>query len=288
MTIIDALNRYDFAGTPIRGEWTSLEQTWREISTRQDYPPALRPIVAELLAAAALLTATLKLDGSLIIQVQGKGPLKLLVVECTNAKRLRATARWEGELTGGSLPEMTGEGVCAITLDQGAGKPTYQGLVPLEGASVAQMLENYMTRSEQIDTRIWLAADERKAVGFLLQKLPEGHGDPEAWNRLQHLADTVTREELLSLNGDSLFYRLFNEEQVRLLASEQPHFGCSCSREKVGNMLKLMGKAEVDSILEEQGELVSECEFCHSRYTFRPADAAQLFKPAPEAPPASH
>lgn len=280
MTTTDILQRFEFEGAPVRGEWVCLEDSWQQVLSRHPYPEPLRKILGEWMAAASLLTATLKLEGSMIVQLQGKGPVSLLVVECTQDQRLRAMARWEGDLAGLTLREMVGEGVCAITLDQGEGKPSYQGLVPIESDSVALIIEDYMRRSEQIETRLWLACDDNRASGLLLQKLPDGHGDLEVWERVQHLAATVKVEEMLSLDGEAVLYRLFNEETVRLLQDDHPYFQCSCSRHKVASMLKMIGKNEVESILAEQGHVGSVCEFCNCTYEFDAVDVAALFSGA--------
>lgn len=284
----DILQRFDFEGAPVRGEWICLEDTWQEVLARHQYPEPLRRILGEWMVAAALLTATLKLEGSLIVQLQGKGPLSLLVVECRHDQRLRATARWEGDLEGLSFQQMVSGGICAITLDQGNGKPSYQGIVPIENDSVAGVIESYMQRSEQLETRLWLAGDDRKLGGLLLQKLPQGHGEEDTWPRVQQLAATISAEEMLSLDGLTILHRLFHEEEVRLLGTATPYFACSCSREKVGNMLEMIGRTEVDSILAEQGSISSTCEFCNTHYAFDAVDVAALFLGAGDPAATAH
>lgn len=273
----DILQRFDFKGAPVRGEWVRLEDSWQEVLGRHQYPEPLRRLVGEWMLAAALLTATLKLEGSLIVQLQGKGPVSLLVVECTHELRIRAMARWDGELDGLTLRQMIGDGICAITLDQGAGKQTYQGIVPVEQDTVAAVIEQYMLSSEQLETRLWLAGNDQRLSGLLLQKLPAGHGDPEAWSRVQHLAATVSIEEMLGLDGLTVLHRLFHEEEVRLLGEAVPHFGCTCSREKVARMLQMMGREEVEEIVAEQGAVTSTCEFCNSVWRFDSVDVGALF-----------
>ncbi|MDR2195058.1 MAG: Hsp33 family molecular chaperone HslO, partial [Gallionellaceae bacterium] len=174
----DALHRFLFEHSPVRGELVHLDSAWRAVLERHDYPSALRVVLGELMAAAVLLAATLKLKGSLILQIQGKGSVTLLVVECDGDLNVRATAKWEGDLAQGSFAELVGAGQFAITLDPRDGNQAYQGIVALDGASVAEVLQNYMLRSEQIETVLWLAADDRCAAGLLLQKLPMegGHG----------------------------------------------------------------------------------------------------------------
>lgn len=273
----DTLRRFLFEHAPIRGELVHLDQSWHTVLEKHDYPPLLRDIMGELIAAAVLLAATLKLKGALVLQIQGKGPIKLLVVECSGDLQLRATAKWEGELQG-TLRELVGDGRFVITLDPKDGAQAYQGIVALEGGSVAEILQNYMTRSEQLETRLWLAADAKQATGMLLQKLPaQKEQDADAWSRVTQLADTMKREELLELPAQELLHRLYNEEDVRLFDAQPVAFNCSCSREKVSAMLKMLGRDEVESILSEQGRIEIHCEFCNHRYEFDPVDAAQLF-----------
>jgi molecular chaperone Hsp33 len=237
------------------------------------------------MAAAALLAATLKLKGSLILQVQGNGPVSLLVVECNGELGMRATAKWEGDLPQASLSELVGDGRFAITLDPRDGSQTYQGIVSLEGGSVAEILQHYMLRSEQLETRLWLAADDHQAAGLLLQKLPDQpEGDADAWPRLKLLAETVRHEELLELPAETLLRRLFHEEDVRLFEGQGVKFQCRCSRSGVAGMLKMLGREEVDNILEERGNIEVACEFCNQKYHFDAVDAEEIFAPIPSAP----
>jgi len=273
----DALHRFLFENAAIRGERVHLDAAWRTVLERHNYPPVLVQLMGELSAAAVLLAATLKLQGSLILQIQGKGAIKLLVVECTGDLQLRATAKWEGELHG-DLAEMVGDGRFVITLDPKSGAQAYQGIVALEGGSVADILQHYMARSEQLETRLWLAADEHGAAGMLLQKLPEQQShDPDAWDRVTKLGETLKREELLQLPTLELLHRLYHEEDVRLFEAQPVSFHCGCSREKVAAMLKMLGQEEIEGIVEEQGRVEIHCEFCNQRYEFDPVDAAMLF-----------
>ena len=273
----DTLRRFLFENAPIRGERVHLDASWSSVLERHDYPPLLRQLMGELTAAAVLLAATLKLDGSLLLQIQGSGSIKLLVVECSGDLRLRATAKWEGELQG-SLPELFGDGRFVITLIQQDGKPAYQGIVELEGESVAEILQNYMSRSEQLQTRLWLAVDEHSASGMLLQKLPDqAEADSDAWSRYTQLADTLHEEELMQLSTEALLHRLFHEEDVRLFDVQPVSFHCSCTRDNVAQMLRMFGVEEVESILTERETIEVYCEFCNHRYEFDKVDAAQLF-----------
>lgn len=277
----DALQRFLFEHASIRGERVHLDAAWRSVLTHQDYPPVLRQMMGELTAAAVLLAATLKLDGSLVLQIQGTGAIQLLVVECGGDLKLRATAKWEGELHG-SLTDLIGDGRFVITLAPKSGKQAYQGIVALEGDSIAEILQNYMTRSEQLDTRLWLVSDEHSASGMLLQKLPEqaeDDSDVDAWSRVTQLTETLHNDELLHLPTQELLHRLFNEEDVRLFEVQPVVFQCSCSRDNVAQMLKMLGAEEVDSILAERQLIEVLCEFCNQRYEFDKIDAAQMFSP---------
>ncbi|MBZ0096345.1 MAG: Hsp33 family molecular chaperone HslO, partial [Sulfuricella sp.] len=237
------MQRFVFEHAAVRGEIVRLDATWKAVLERRDYPPALRTVLGELMAAAALLSATLKFSGSLIMQIQGGGPVRLLIVECGADLTMRAMAHWDGDLAeGAALPELVGEGRFVITIDPKKGRQTYQGIVGLEGGSVAAVLENYMQRSEQLDTRIWLAADSHGAAGLLLQKMPDGpEADTDAWNRAALLGTTVKPRELLDLPAREIIHRLFHEEDIRLFDSGPVHFGCTCSRERVANTLRMLG-----------------------------------------------
>lgn len=273
----DTLRRFLFEHAPIRGERVHLDASWRSVLERHDYPPRLRQMMGELTAAAVLLAATLKLDGSLVLQIQGTGAIKLLVVECSGDLKLRATAKWEGLLQG-SLSELVGDGRFIITLIQQDGKPAYQGIVELEGESIAEILQNYMSRSEQLETRLWLAVDEHAASGMLLQKLPDqAEEDFDAWSRFTQLADTLQDDELMQLSTEALLHRLFHEEDVRLFEVQPVLFHCSCTRDNVAQMLRMFGAEEVESILTERQTIEVYCEFCNHRYEFDKVDAAQLF-----------
>lgn len=274
----DILNRFVFDNTPIRGNTVRLHHTFNTALQHQDCPPLLRKALGELMAASALLAATLKMEGALVLQIQGKGALKLLVVECTAALTMRATAKWSDDLGDESFAELIGNGKFVITLDPKNGNQAYQGIVPIEGETISEMLQNYMLRSEQIETRIWLACDEHSAAGMLLQKLPDQpEQDLDAWNRSGHLADTVRQAELLELSAEPLLRRLFNEEDVRLFEAQAVKFHCSCSRDSVSAMLRLLGQPEVDSILVERGNIEVNCDFCNKHYEFDKVDAEQLF-----------
>ncbi|PPD48941.1 MAG: Hsp33 family molecular chaperone HslO [Methylotenera sp.] len=284
----DTLQRFVFENTPIRGNLVNLTSTLQLALNKQHLPAGLKRALGELMAASALLTATLKMSGSLVLQIQSKGALKLLVVECNCEFGIRATAKWKGEVSDEqNLFDLIAHGQFMITLDPKDGRQAYQGIVPLEGDSISTILENYMLRSEQIDTRIWLHCDGNSAAGMLLQKLPEtmnqitqtedlSSQDLDAWNRIGHLAGTITDDELLNLPTEILLKRLFHEEDVRLFEASNTKFYCSCSRESVSGMLRMLGNEEITSIIEEQGKIEVNCDFCNAHYSFDKVDATQL------------
>ena len=283
----DKLERFVFENTPIRGNLVNLAQTFKLALNKQKIPTGLRQSLGELMAASALLAATLKMNGAFILQIQSKGALKLLVVECTfdlNAiMKLRATAKWSGEIEDHqTMFELIEQGQFIITLDPKDGGQAYQGIVPLEGDSISAILENYMLRSEQIDTKIWLCCDGESAAGMLIQKLPEPIyqtnqvQDADVWNRVGHLASTVTSDELLNLPSETLLTRLFNEEDVRLFEGTNTQFYCSCTRDSVANMLRMLGDEEITSIIAEQSIIEVNCDFCNAHYSFDKVDATHL------------
>lgn len=291
----DFVRRFLLDGTAVRGEIVSLDDCWRQIASRHDLPRAALNTLGELSAAAVLLSATLKFDGSLIMQIHGDGPIALMVVECRSDGQLRATVK---EREGASIPadaplgelvNRQGRGRFAVTLDpriRNENRQPWQGIVPFEGNSVAEVLEHYMQRSEQLPTRLWLAAGPDRASGLLLQQLPTEGGrdvpvnDPDAWNRMETLADTLERSELLELPPAELLNRLFWDEPLRGFDPRPVRFGCGCSRAKVAGMLKMLGVAEVEDILSERDPVEVRCDFCNQPYRFDAVDCAALFRDA--------
>lgn len=277
----DSLQRFLLENTPVRGEIVHLDATWRAVLERRSYPARLQSLLGEMMAAAALLSATLKFDGSLIMQMQGNGPVKLLVVEATSGQTLRATAKWDGEIPQGDIAALLGEGRFVISIVPEGGAQTYQGIVGIEGDSVARVLEHYMAQSEQLETRMWLASDSHHAAGLLLQKLPAAPSqDADAWNRATQLGGTIKPDELLALPAAKIIHRLYHEEDVRLFDPRPVAFRCSCSRDRVTSMLRMLGREEVQSIIEERKSVEVECEFCGRHYAFDAVDAEQVFAAA--------
>jgi molecular chaperone Hsp33 len=281
MTQHDTLQRFLFDGAPVRGALVRLDGAWQQVLARRHYPRPVRAMLGEMMAAAVLLAANLKFDGTLILQIHGAGPLRLAVVECNNDRTVRATAKFDEALDEElSLAALLGEGgKFVMTLEPRVDKAqTWQGIVALEGDSIGQMLENYMRRSEQLDTRLILAASESTAAGLLLQRLPEGHGDAEGWPHVLTLAETLQHEELLTLSADDILYRLYHEEAVRVFDAEPVSFACTCSRERVGGMLKMLGGQEVADVVLEQGSVEIACDFCNQHYVFDEEDVNALFE----------
>ena len=287
----DTLLKFLFHDAPVRGEIVRLDASWRAMIAHHGYPAPVTRLLGEATAAAALLAANIKFDGALILQVQGNGPVRLLVVEVQPGMRLRATAKLREAVAvddAASLQQLTnpdGDGRCAITLDPTGRRPgqqPYQGVVPLAGETIAQVLENYLRQSEQVESRLWLAASDQAAAGVLLQKLPQEGGaaarpDIDAWQRAGALTATLTAAELLALEPDSLARRLYWEERLDHFAPVEPRFECTCSRERSGRMLLALGREEADSIVAERGQVEIVCDFCNARYAFDAVDVAQLF-----------
>jgi molecular chaperone Hsp33 len=319
------LHKFIFDGLPVRGMLVRLTDAWQEILRRREagggYPPEVTQLLGEMTAAGALMQSNIKFNGSLILQIFGDGPVKLAVVEVQPDLKLRATATVAaagegGVQPGASLSELVNQknlGRCAITLDPKdrlPGQQPYQGVVPLYGdqheklEKISDVLEHYMLQSEQLDTKLVLAADGQTAAGLLIQRLPvkgsgnlEGRIDHDAnedqigvnehYNRIALLASTLKADELLTLDADTILRRLFWEEQITRFEPATPSFSCSCSRERVGNMLRGLGIEEIDSILQERGDVEVGCEFCGAQYAFDPVDAAQLFtEKGSQLPPA--
>ena len=318
------LHKFIFDGLPVRGMLVRLTDAWVELLKRRDtvgaFPAPVRSLLGQMAAAGALMQSNIKFNGALVLQVFGDGPVKLAVAEVQPDLSFRATAKVVGEVPASAQLEamlnVHGKGRCAITLDPKDKKPgqqAYQGVVPLHGdhreplQELSDVLEHYMLQSEQLDTRLVLAADDHVAAGLLIQRLPvegEGNlGEEPAWgekspnedeigrnedfNRIAHLAATLTQEELLSLDVGTILHRLFWEEKLLRFEPQTPRFACSCSRERVGQMLRSLGCEEIDSILAERGDVEIGCEFCGQQYRFDPVDVGELFTPPGNQPPPS-
>ncbi len=312
---MSVLTKFLFEGLPVRGMLVRLTDSWQEVLRRRQtvgaHPPEVRVLLGEMAAAGVLMQANIKFNGALVLQIYGDGPVKLAVAEVQPDLAFRATAKVVGEVPAGAqleaLVNAHGHGRCAITLDPKdrlPGQRTYQGVVPLHGdrreplQQVQQVLEHYMLQSEQLDTRLVLAANDEVAAGLLIQRMPvEGEGNlgrrneddiglSEHFNRIAMLAATLTREELLTLPSERILHRLFWEETLRVFEPGTPRFACNCSRDRVRSMLRGLGRDESDSLIAERGEVEVGCEFCGLQYRFDAVDVGEMFTPDLNQPPA--
>ena len=322
---MDQLHKFLFEGLPVRGMLVRLEGSWRDVLARRTsasdgghaFPAPVRALLGEMAAASVLMQGSLKFNGALILQLHGDGPVRLAVAETQPDLSFRVTAKLVGEVPADARLEamlnVNGQGRCAITLDpldRLPGQQPYQGVVPLHGdqreplQKLSEVLEHYMLQSEQLDTRLVLAADDDVAAGLLIQRLPiagganlagevlvsadeDQIGRNEDYNRIALLAGTLTADELLRLPPDQVLHRLFWEETLRIFEPQTPRFACRCTRERVANMLRGLGQAEMDSLIAERGEAEVGCDFCGAVYRFDPVDVGGLFAPVRQAPPAS-
>ncbi|HSQ09087.1 MAG TPA: Hsp33 family molecular chaperone HslO [Burkholderiaceae bacterium] len=286
----DRLLKFLFRGAPVRGELVRVTDAWREMTAHHDYPAPVKRLLGEMVAAAALLASNIKFNGALVMQIHGDGPVKLLVVECQPDLALRATAKLgdesvDAEATMRELINRGGRGRFAITLDPRdplPGQRPYQGVVPLDGETMADVIETYMRQSEQLETKLVLAANDEASAGLLLQRLPDHGGsetviDADAWDRATTLGATLRSEELLRLTPENVARRLYGQEQLDHQATLAPRFACTCSRERIGRMLNSLGRDEVDSIIEELDTVTVTCDFCNRQYSFDAVDVVQLF-----------
>lgn len=286
----DMLQRFLLERAGVNGTFVNLDATWREVAGRAEYPPLLRGLLGEALAASALLTGNIKLDGSLSLELKSDGALRLLFAECDDSGRLRGLARWSDPLPDSLALDALPGGTLAITIGNVERGHRYQGLVDLPHPGLAAVLENYFAQSEQLPARILLAADADRAVGLMLQRLPGSGGhdivaDADAWPRVMQLTSTLGVEELLNTEPQQLLYRLYHEEAVRLFAPRPLLFGCSCSRERVSTMLRALGRDEVEAALAvHAGTAEVTCEFCARVYTFDRIDAEHLLSGSAAAP----
>jgi molecular chaperone Hsp33 len=296
----DCLHRFLFEHYPIRGHIVHLDAAWRALLEHREYPTVIRDTLGEAVAASVLLAATLKFEGTLSLQLQGQGPMHLMLAQCSEVLGVRAVARFREEPEyQRELAALSGKGTLTVTLENEDLSQRYQGIVPLTDGRMAECLRSYFESSEQLPTRLWLHADEKGASGLLLQRLsndsvknrtvgsPSQEIDPaeieDAWQRVQLLGDTLKPEELQTLSDRNLLRRLFAEDDVRLFESAPVFFRCRCSRDRVTGMLRSLGAEEVRSVLAEQGHVEVRCDFCNRAYRFDAVDIEQLFSPGPTA-----
>ncbi|MFH0264161.1 Hsp33 family molecular chaperone HslO [Vibrio rumoiensis] len=271
------LHRYLFEDLSVRGELVQLDTAYQQIIANKDYPQPVEALLGELLVATSLLTATLKFEGSITLQLQGDGPLSLVVINGDHEQKMRGVARWEGQIApNATLHQMIGQGHLVITISPDKGE-RYQGVVGLEGETLSDVLESYFERSEQLKTRLWFRTGEHEgqahAAGMLLQIMPDGTGSADDFEHLERLTETIKNEELFSLEANDVLYRLYNQEKVQLFEAQPVEFFCGCSRERSAGAIATVAKEELDDILKTEGEVALHCDYCGSTYSF---DAAQV------------
>ncbi|MGV3001978.1 Hsp33 family molecular chaperone HslO [Vibrio sp.] len=271
------LHRYLFEDLSVRGELVQLDTAYQQIIANKDYPQPLQNLLGELLVATSLLTATLKFEGSITLQLQGDGPVSLVVINGDHDQKMRGVARWEGQISDDAgLHQMIGKGHLVITISPDKGE-RYQGVVGLEGDTLSKVLESYFERSEQLKTRLWFRTGEHDgqahAAGMLLQIMPDGTGSADDFEHLEKLTETIKNEELFSLEANDVLYRLYNQEKVQLFEAQPVKFFCGCSRERSAGAIATVAKEELDDILKTEGEVALHCDYCGSTYSF---DAAQV------------
>lgn len=298
----DTLKKYLTTDHSTRIQTLRLTKAWQTGLAHQDLPPAVVQLLGELAAASVLLAGNIKFNGSVVLQLQGNGPVRLILVECTAGLELRATAQLRddsgplsADATLQSLLNADGKGRFTVLLDPAAkheGSTTYQGIVPLEGETVAAALEHYMKRSEQLDTHLWLAADGQYCAGLLLQRMPGAASADDSpaqaapvddtWSHCLTLASTLQRHELLSVQSDILIDRLFRDDDLLAFPANDVRWHCPCSRARVAGMLRTLGRSEIEDILAQQGHVHITCNFCGKSYDFDSVDCAQLFADFPD------
>ena len=282
----DTLHRFIFEDTDIRGNYVKLNHTIEEATQHQALPQNIHIALGELMIASSLLASTLKLDGSLTLQIQTNGPLKLLIAECNENLGIRGTVKWNGPIESIAPIDLIKEGHFIITLIQKNAKTPYQGIVPMEGNSISELLENYMLRSEQIQTKLWIHSQENIFHGLLIQKLPfnssaealDHDAMTSAWEDIAMSADKSFKTIHPELEASKILQTIFSSETIRLFDPSYPNFACSCSKKSVENMLRLIGKKECESIIEEQSSITIHCDFCNECYKYSEDEVEFIFK----------
>lgn len=271
----DKVRRFLFEQHGIRGVWVKLVDSWQAAKQFQKQPEIAVHQLGRALASVTMLSTTVKFNGSIILQAQSDGAISTLVAQATDKRKIRGIVKCVKPVIGTSLSELFGQGRLVFTIDAG-GNP-YQGIVPLQGENLASALQTYFEQSEQLKTRLWLFANNTHAAGLLLQELPSQEGQPNDWETLEVLANTVTAQEMFDLDCQNLLHRLFHEEDVRLFDAENVEFECACSRERIETTLYAMGEEELRSILSERETIDVTCEFCHEGYRFDNDNVSKLF-----------
>ena len=280
----NTLHRYLFEDLSVRGELVQLDDAYQQIISSKEYPKAVQNLLGELLVATTLLTATLKFEGSITLQLQGDGPVSLVVINGDNDQKVRGVARFDGEISDdATLHQLMGKGYLVITIAPKDGE-RYQGVVALDGKDLAACFEGYFERSEQLKTRLWLRLGEfvgkPHAAGMLLQVMPDGTGSADDFEHLEQLTDTIKNEELFGLEGEDVLYRLYNQDKVQLFEPQHVEFFCGCSRERSAGAIVTIERAEVDDIVKTEGKVSLHCDYCGTSYDFDSIDVANIFEEA--------
>ncbi|MGD8120381.1 Hsp33 family molecular chaperone HslO [Vibrio sp. TRT 2004] len=280
----NVLNRYLFEDLSVRGELVQLDEAYQRIISSKEYPAPIQKLLGELLVSTTLLTATLKFEGSITMQLQGDGPVSLAVINGDHDQKIRGVARFEGDIADdATIHDLMGKGHLVITIDPKKGE-RYQGIVGLEGENLSEILETYFANSEQLKTRLWLRTGEYEgkahAAGMLIQVMPDGTGTPDDFEHLEQLTNTVKDEELFRLEANELLYRLYNQEKVRVFEPQPVEFFCGCSRERSGAAILTIERTEINDILAEIGSISLHCDYCGTNYSFDEAEVSELFNQA--------
>lgn len=280
----NTLHRYLFEDLSVRGELVQLDDAYQQIISSKEYPKAVQNLLGELLVATTLLTATLKFEGSITLQLQGDGPVSLAVINGDNDQKVRGVARFDGDIADdATLHQLMGKGYLVITIAPKDGE-RYQGVVALDGKDLAACFEGYFERSEQLKTRLWLRLGEFEgkphAAGMLLQVMPDGTGSADDFEHLEQLTDTIKNEELFGLEGEDVLYRLYNQDKVQLFEPQHVEFFCGCSRERSAGAIVTIDRAEVDDIVKTEGKVSLHCDYCGTNYDFDSIDVANIFEEA--------
>lgn len=277
----DLLHRYTFDQLDVRGELVQIEQAYQEMVAGHDYPEAVQKLLGELLVATCLLTATLKFEGDIAVQLQGDGPLKYAVINGDDQQNMRGIARLQSEVTGHTIKDLIGSGVMVLTITPNKGE-RYQGIVPLEHDTLAECLEAYFTQSEQLQTRLWFSTDTKvgseKASGLLLQVLPVNKEKSiDDFSHLEALTNTIKDEELLTLDATTILTRLYHEDNPRVYEPQPINFKCGCTREKTITALVNVGQQALLDDVAENGEVKISCHYCLKDYVFTEQEIKSIF-----------
>lgn len=273
----DYLQRFSFDSTDVRGEITHLHDSYQEIIRRHQYPALIATHLGELMAATAILSATLKFPGRLTLQVRLEGNIRVLQAETNEKGQLRAIARYDESAGHHDLNFDNGQLVITLEPEQGQ---RYQGITAINGGNIAAALEEYFMQSEQLPSVFWLTSDGNSAAGLMIQKIPAGAEqatDPDAWDRIHHLSATVKDEELLNLPPDEILHRLYHEENTRVFPISELSFNCTCSKPRIAKALTQLGYDELNNMLEEMNKISINCEFCQQHYSFNRTEIEALF-----------